>query len=103
MILCPDCIVDVFILGRHCLDMLVDCIDMHNDGMLMAVDINHILWKLHRNGTLRPHKELERALETLEKCGYVISTEISDRLLGVSLNMERGKLHGDIICWCSIG
>jgi hypothetical protein len=76
---------------------------MESQGFSMALDVTHMTWKLQRNGILKPLYELETALGLLERSGYVISTEISERLLGVCLNRETAVIDGQngIICWCT--
>jgi hypothetical protein len=102
MIICPDCVVDIHILGKNCLELVIDCISLEKEGLKLALDTTHMKWKLRRNGTLKPIYELESALGLLERNGYVISTEIDERLLGVCLNRKDAEIcDNDIICWCA--
>ena len=102
MIICPDCCVDIHILGKSCLNLLADCIHIEEDDMLMAFDTTHYNWKLRRNGDVKPSYVLEYSLRLLEKNGYLISTEISQRLIGVKVNREGAVVYDGWICWCGM-
>jgi hypothetical protein len=101
MNICPDCCVDIHILGKDCLDIVCDCIILEEEGIMMALDTTHLRWKLQRNGVLKSYFDLELALGLLERNGYVISTEINERLLGVCLNRENAVIYDEWICWCT--
>jgi len=102
MILCADCYMDVLEHGTNCLDLLIDCIELESVGFNIAIDPGHLYWRLNRDGVVRYYRDLEIALEILERNGYVISTEISERLLGINLNRKDAEIcDNDIICWCA--
>lgn len=102
MIICPDCCVDVRILGVVCLQLLTDCIDYDAMDILLAFDTRHKTWRLRKNG-YRPSNDLQHALGLLERNGYLISTEISEYLVGVCVNWDKALYdeESDIICWCT--
>ncbi len=102
MIICPDCRVDVIYLGKVCLALLTDCIEYEKQDILLAFDLRHKTWRL-RKGGYRPFYDLQHALGLLERNGYLISTEISENLVGIAVNWDRSHYDEDsnIICWCT--
>ena len=101
MNICPECAIDVIMLGANCFELLTDCIDLESQGIHAAIDVRHMRWRLHRDGTYRMHYELQKALQLLEGEGYLISTEISQSLVGIAINREGIRCENDFICWCT--
>lgn len=102
MIICPDCCADVRILGVVCLQLLTDCLEFEEVDIFLAFDTRHKTWRLCKNG-YRPVNDLQHALGLLERNGYLISTEISEHIIGVCVNWDRADYdeERDIICWCA--
>ncbi len=100
MIICPDCIDDLINLGDPCFDLVVECLYLEEHDMYMAYDVTHYNWKLHRKGYVKPFDELELALRLAERNGYLISTEISHRLIGVRVNRLEAVEYDGMVCWC---
>lgn len=73
---------------------------MEEENMYLAFDSTHYHWKLRRSGYVRTFDELEHALRLLERNRYLLSTEITQRLIGVRVNREEAVIYEDIICWC---
>jgi hypothetical protein len=49
------------------------------------------------------NKSLFKALRFLERKGYLISTEMSEKILVVVPNVTKALFHEDVICWCRVG
>lgn len=101
MIVCHECLSDVCNLGNPCLHLLLDILIHEEENVLLAIDSRHRIWRSFKN-ECRPSQDLNNALVILERAGYLISTEISEHLVGVSINWDRADYddENDIICWC---
>lgn len=102
MIICPDCCLQVLELGKPCLFLLMECLDYFEEDILIAFDTRHLRWKLKKSG-YRLSKDLEHSLALLEKRGYLISSEISEHLIGITVNWENTEYDdlNDVVCWCT--
>jgi len=101
MIVCPECLLDVSELGGTCLQLLLDILIFEEEDILLAIDTRHRLWRTRKNG-YRPSQDINHALGVLERTGFLVSTEITQHIVGVSVNWDRADydMESETICWC---